>query len=123
MMLHALESDLAYFKYLFEAGLTGIGSARHELDGKVFTSPLPTVVWPPTAIGATIGIVGARLIANRKSVSNLAIGGLIGSALGVGAALAWASRRFTGLATRQAVRQVNAARDARWLEAHPIDYA
>jgi hypothetical protein len=121
--VRSLESDLAYLKQLVGAGLNGIGSARHELDGNMFTSPLQAVVWTPTAIGATIGMLGTRLIANRKSLSSVAIGGLVGSVLGVGAALAWSSRRFTGLAARKAVRHVNAARDAHWLETNPIDYA
>ena len=51
------------------------------------------------------------------------MGGLVGGAFGAAAALAWASRGFAGIAARKAVLQVNAARDAHWLETHPIDYA
>jgi hypothetical protein len=121
--VHSLESNLAYLKQLVGAGLDGIGSAWQELDGGVFTSPLQTVVWPPTAIGATIGMLSTQLIGNRKSARRVAMGGMAGGVLGFGAALVWASRRFTSLATRRAVRHVNAARDAHWLETHPIDYA
>ena len=121
--VHSLESNLAYLKQLVGAGLDGIDSARHELDGGVFTSPLQAVVWTPTAIGATIGILSTRLIGNRKSASSVAMGGLAGSVLGFGAGLVWTSRRLIGPAARTAIRRVNAARDAHWLETHPIDYA
>jgi hypothetical protein len=51
------------------------------------------------------------------------MGGLVGSALGFGGGVAWASRGFTGTAARHAIRGVNNVRDARWLERNPIDYA
>lgn len=121
--IRLLESDITYLKQLARAGLDGINSARHELNGGVFSSPLQTAVWKPAALGASIGMLSAHLIANRKSVSRVAMGGLVGSAFGLGAALAWASRGFMRPAARAAMRRVNAARDARWLESHPIDYA
>jgi hypothetical protein len=121
--VHLRESAFVYFKQLVRAGLDGIDSARNERDGRVFTPPLQTVVWTPTAIVATIGMLSAHLIGKRKSVSRVALGGLAGSVLGFGAALAWASRDFIGPAARTAVRRVDAVRDAHWLESHPIDYA
>jgi hypothetical protein len=108
---------------LVGAGLDGIAIVRQESRGPVFTTPLQTVAWTPTAIGATIGAVGARLIRREKGASGMAIGGLIGSLFGFGAALAWASRDFTGPAARKTLRGVNAVRDAHWLETHPITYA
>ena len=121
--VRTLKSDITYIKQLAGAGWDGIASARRELDGDVFTSPLQTVVWTPAAVCATIGMLSPRLIGNRKSASSVAMGGLIGSVLGLGAALVWSSRRFTGPAARRAVRHVNAARDAHWLESNPITYA
>jgi hypothetical protein len=118
-----LESDFAYLRQLARAGMDGIDSARHDIDGGVFTPPLQTVVWKPTALGATIGMLSAHLVGNRKSVSRVALGGLAGSVFGFGAAMAWASRGFIGPAARTAMRRMNAARDAHWLETHPIDYA
>jgi hypothetical protein len=123
MEVRSLRSDLSYFRQLVGAGWDGIASARQELNSGVFPSPRQAVLWTPAAIGATIGVLGPRLIGNRKSASSMAMGGLVGSVLGFGAALAWSSRRFTGPAARKAVRNVNAARDARWLETHPINYA
>ena len=121
--VHLIESDLTYLKQLVRAGLDGIDSARHELDGGILTSPLQTVVWKPAVVGATVGMLGTHLMGNRKSASRVAMGGLVGSVLGFGAALAWASRGFIRPAARAAARRVNATRDAHWLETHPIDYA
>lgn len=121
--VHSLKSNLTYLKHLFGAGLEGVGSARREIDGRVFTSPLRPVVWTHAAIGAMIGVLSTRVIWNRKSASRIATGGLVGSVLGLCAGLAWASRGLIGPATRTTVRSVNAARDARWLETHPINYA
>jgi hypothetical protein len=123
MEAHSLESNLAYLRQLFGAGLDGIGSARHELDGSVFPSPLEAALWTPTAVGATIGMLSTRLIGNRKSASSVAMGGLIGSLLGFSFGLVWTSRRWIGPSARTAMRHVNAARDAHWLETHPINYA
>jgi len=111
--------DLTYFKQLLGAGLDGIAAARQESHGRV----LQTVDWTPTAIGATIGALGTRLVRREKGASSVAIGGLIGSVFGFGAALAWASRDFTGPAARKTLRSLNAVRDAHWLETHPITYA
>ena len=122
-IVHLRDSDFAYLKQLVQAGLDGIDSARNERDGRVFTPPLQTVVWTPAAIGATIGMLSTHLIGKRKSASRVAMGGLAGSVLGFGAALAWASRGCIGPAARTAVRRIDAIRDARWLESHPIDYA
>ena len=117
-----LRPDVDYLKSLVASGLDGIASAKGELDGPVFTPPLKSTVWPAVAIGATVGALGTRLGGNRRAPS-LAIGGIVGSLVGFVAALAWTSRRFTGCATRRALRQVNATRDAHWLETHPINYA
>ncbi len=116
------EPDLAYLRALIRAGLEGISTARHELGGGVFTPPLTAAVWKPVAIAATVGALGTRLSGNRKA-GNIVVGGLVGSVVGFGAALAWTSRRFTSRAARTALRLVNTTRDAHWLEAHPIDYA
>lgn len=112
-----------YLKRLVGAGLDGISSARREFDGSLFAPASQAVVWTPTAIGAAVGMLGTRWIGNRKSPSNVAMGGLVGGAFGAAAAVAWASRGFAGIAARKAVLQVNAVRDAHWLETHPIDYA
>jgi hypothetical protein len=121
--VRSLRSDMAYVKQLVGAGFDGIAAARLETAGRIFVPPLQTVVWTPAAIGATMGALSTRMIAKNKSASGVAVGGLIGSVFGFGAALAWSSRHFTRPAARHTIRRVNAARDAHWLESHPIDYA
>ena len=115
--------DFTYTRQLVGAGMDAIAAARQECKGAIFTPPLQTVAWTPTAIGATIGALGSRLIRRDKGTSGAAIGGLIGSVFGFGAALAWASRDFTRPAARKTVQGVNTVRDAHWLESHPITYA
>jgi gas vesicle protein len=51
------------------------------------------------------------------------MGACVGGLVGFGAALVWASRQFTGRATRKALQLIGDTRDAHWLKANPIDYA
>jgi hypothetical protein len=118
--VRSLDSNLAYLKELVGAGLDGIGSARREIDGDAFTSPLRPVGWTPAAIGTTIGMFTVGLTGNRKSASRMATGGLVGSVMGYCVGLAWASRRSISPAVRAAVRRVNAVRDARWHRLVPL---
>ncbi len=116
-------SDVAYLKDMIGAGLNGVRSARKELDGEVFPSVLKKyAVWTPTVVGAAIGLLGTSLTSGRKSVPRVAIGGLLGSVVGFGGGVAWASRRFTGTAAVRAAHAVNTVRDAHWVETHPIAY-
>ena len=117
-----LSSDIAYFKSLIRAGLDGVTSARNEMHG-VFTPGLKDAAWAPAVLGAGIEVLSTCFGKGRRSVPRAAIGGLVGSAVALGGGAAWASRRFTGMAARRAMRGVNNVRDARWLEKHPIDYA
>lgn len=117
-----LGSELDYIKSLAGAGLDGISEARREARGCVFTPGFNSVAWRSAAAGAFAGAVGARLTGKRKPWP-IALGGIAGTVVGFGAAAAWTSRCFTASATRSAFRCVNAARDAHWLKANPIDYA
>lgn len=117
-----LESEFAYIKSLAGAGVDGISEARREVCGQVFTPSLNSVAWKSAAAGAVAGAVGARLTGKRKPLP-IALGGMAGSLVGLGAAAVWTSRCFTASATRSAFRCVNAARDAHWLKENPIDYA
>lgn len=116
------ETNLGYLKALIDAGIDGIAAARREHAGGIFHPPLRDAVWPSLAIGATAGALGAGLAGRRKR-STMVMGTVVGSMVGVGAALAWASRGFAGSAARRAAQCVNASRDDHWLQSHPIDYA
>jgi len=49
--------------------------------------------------------------------------GLLGSAIGFGAGIAWQDRRLAASVARGALRNIGRVRDEHWLEGHPIDYA
>ncbi len=120
MVFRAPDLDITYVKGLVAAGLDGIASARQK---RVPTPPTHTAFWTHTAMGAAAGVLSARLFGGRKSTGKMALGGLLGSIVGCGAALAWASRGLVAPAARGAALRVNAVRDARWLAANPINYA
>lgn len=123
MDANALKPDFTYLKQLAGAGWQGVAGTRHEMRGGAFSPRLETFLWQPAAVGAALGMLSAGLTGNAKSKSRVAVGGLVGSVVGFGAALAWASRKFSGCAARRTVRLVNATRDAHWLQQNPIDYA
>jgi hypothetical protein len=115
-----LTSDARYVVNLIQAGMDGVVSARKTTDtSPLFISP----VWVPAAIGAAVGVWTASRSRNRRSGYAVAMSGLVGSALGLGCGMAWASRNFTGSLARGAMREINTVRDARWLAENPIDYA
>jgi hypothetical protein len=114
---------LAYWKDLAGVALDSVGSARRELDPKILRFPLHSSVWAPAAIGGAIGALGTTMAGKRKPSSKTVVGGLIGTVLGLGAGLAWASAPRLRPVIRTSARRMNAIRDARWLATHPIDYA
>jgi hypothetical protein len=59
----------------------------------------------------------------RRSVSSVALNGLIGSIVGFGAGAAFGLRGFAGSAARNSTQLINAVLDERFLERNPIDYA
>jgi len=113
-------SDARYVVNLIQAGMDGVISARNATDiPPVLSGP----VWAPAAIGAAVGAWTASRNHNRKSGYHVAMGSLLGTALGLGCGMAWASRAFIGALARGGMRKVDIVRDARWLEQNPIDYA
>ena len=117
-ILRSLEWDLAYFKTLVDAGWDGIRSIPRERDGDWAVAK-----WAPIAVGATLGVLSMQATKRRTSASKVALGGLAGTLLGFGASQAWALRHIIGPAAGAGLRNVNVARDAHWLETHPITYA
>jgi hypothetical protein len=118
-----VKSDLVYARKLVEAGVNGVATAWEKAGDRPLEPMTGSAVWMPAGIGAAAGLLSVCLNRNRRSASSLAAFGLLGSVLGFGAAVAWASRDFSGTAVRTARHKVNTLRDARWLEHHPIDYA
>ncbi len=113
-----LASDIAYVGHLIGAGWQGATRVRARPDG-----PLEAGLLTPVAIGAALGALSVRVFGRRKSASTVALGGMIGTIVGCGAALVWASRGLVAPAARGAALRMGAVRDARWLASHPINYA
>jgi len=74
----------------------------------------------PAAIGAFIGLLSC-LSQNRHRRAFAY--GVIGGAIGFGAALAWESRPLTASVVNAAWKEIGKARDQHWFEKNPIDYA
>ena len=98
-------------------------STRSLAGSGLRTTRLSRGVCGGAITGATFGILSGWMGKAGRSNRMAAAGGVIGVVVGMGTVLAWNSRRFTGSATRNAVRRMNAVRDARWLEKNPIAYA
>ncbi|MGH7867129.1 MAG: hypothetical protein ACREP9_05695 [Candidatus Dormibacteraceae bacterium] len=105
---------------LLRAGFDGISSVPRETG---MQSALMRPAWAPLAIGAILGASTVSLNRNRRSTHHVALGGLIGCALGMGCDVVWRLRRPMEDLARNAVQRINSVRDAHWLEQNPIDYA
>jgi hypothetical protein len=78
----------------------------------------------PAVIGAYVGALGASLGQRRKPRYGVVLGAsLLGAAIGLSTGMAWGTRRLAGDMARSAKKNIDTARDARWLEKNPIDYA
>ena len=119
-------SNITYLAGLVNSGFQGaVSVGRQTLGDQPVGSALLHSVrqsWKPAAIGACVGVLAGAWKRDPKLSSALR-GGFVGSALGLAGGLVWNSRGATGAVVRGAVRNVNAARDERWLELNPIDYA
>ena len=124
-----IESNIIdYGRNLVCSGLEGAFSARDKtLEGAPVRSVLVNSVRSscmPAVIGAYVGALGASLGNRRKPNYGAVVGaGLLGAAIGLSTGMAWDTRHLTGGMARGAKKNINAARDAHWLEKNPIDYA
>ncbi len=89
---------------------------------KVLVSSAPSAVGL-AALGAGIGVVcsyfGNKRKLNAESAGFALLGGVAGLLIGLG----WSTRHVTNGMASGAMKNINTARDAHWLERHPIDYA
>ena len=123
MRTGALKPDISYAKDLVEAGLGGAASAWKGSGDQHTVQAFTGGVWAPAALGAGFGVLSVCMKrSRRRSMTSMAVGGLAGTALGLGAGVVWASRVLAGSVARGALRNVNAVRDAHWLEQHPVAY-
>jgi len=121
------KSSADYGRKLFDSGIEGARSGREAfLNGEPLTPFLAESVrraLKPAALGAYLGLLGSYPGCRRKSIGRTLAYGLLGGAIGLGAGVAWESRRLTVSAAGGALRNIGRVRDEHWLTKHPINYA
>lgn len=121
------KSNINYGRDLVEAGWEGARAGQSEtLDGKSACDILSTSTRSSliaAGIGLGIGVAGAALCSERRSTSRTTAFGVVGGLIGFAAGMIWGTRHLAGGMARNARRNIDAVRDARWLERNPIDYA
>lgn len=121
------KSNADYGRKLVDSGIEGARSGEEAfLDGKSLTPFLSESVrsaLKPAALGACIGVLGSCPGCREKSIARTLLYGLLGGAIGLGAGVAWESRRLTASVAGSALRNIGRVRDEHWLAKHPIDYA
>ena len=121
------KSNADYGRRLFNSGVEGARSGREEfLNGEPITPFLSESVrsaLKAAALGACIGMLGSYPGYRQKSISRALAFGLLGGAIGLGAGVAWESRRLTASVADGALKNIGRVRDEHWLTKHPIDYA
>jgi hypothetical protein len=130
MSLHRwFGSNVEYARKLASSGLEGASRGREEFLAGEPLAPFLAVsarqALAPALVGAYFGALGARLSRRRKHKSSrrtLALG-LLGGAIGFGAGWAWRTQGLTASIARRSLENTRPARDERWLQRHPIDYA
>jgi hypothetical protein len=122
-----VKSSFGYGRHLAGSGWEGLRLAeRAALGGASVGSVLADALresWLPAAVGAYVGALGAALGHKRKpNYGALAGATLLGGVIGLTTGMAWGTRRLAGDMARGARKNINAVRDAHWLEKHPIPY-
>ena len=120
-----LNANVVYLAGLVSSGFKGALSVgrltlKDEPAGSVLSHSIRKS-WKPAAIGACIGVL-ASFWKRDPQHSTALRDGFMGSTLGLAGGVVWNSRGVTGAVVRGAIKNVNAARDERWLKLNPIDY-
>lgn len=116
----SVKSEIAYARDIVEAG---IGGAQNNQTSMPSLSRVSQSALAPAAVGAVIGVLGICLTTKQRRGQSAILGGLIGCALGFGGGVAWCTRNQTSAVARNALKNVQAVRDARWLRKNPVAYA
>ena len=75
------------------------------------------------ALGVCAGLAQLYLGSNRKRVPRSVALGTLGAAAAFCVGFTWKTRQLTASMVQGARKEIGSARDERWLETHPIDYA
>lgn len=122
-----VSSNFSYGRKLVGSSVRGAGSGgRRSFEDEPLAALVSRSVRESlvtAAMGAGIGFLASLWRGDGKAPRSAARGCLVGGALGFSAGVLWGSRNMTGAVVRGAVHGVNAAREERWLERNPINYA
>ena len=124
-ILPTLKSEAIYARDIVKAGLDAATSAGKTPAGERAPSlaRVSQSALAPAALGAAVAILGVYLGRKGRPGTAAVLGGLVGCALGFTGGVAWGTRARTGAAARNALQNVQAVRDAHWLEKNPVAYA
>ena len=119
-------SEVEYGRRVLNSGLEGArsGGAAY-LKGVPFAGFVGESIrtgLSPAAAGAYIGVLGCCAGNRRNSIGRMLAFGLLGGALGLGASVAWKSRRLTASAVSEASRNVKRVRGEHWMKKNFIAY-
>jgi hypothetical protein len=128
MNLHNwIETNIQYGRKLALLGVEGAGTGGQDLlHGQsltLFLSESLGVALKHATTGACVGILGACLSRRHRSARRALAYGALGGAAGFGAGLTWRTHRLAASMGRGALQKMSSAREERWLDRHPIDYA
>jgi hypothetical protein len=123
-----LKSGIEYGWDLLCSALEGARSAEEQIraeepTGAVLRRSALNSLGPSLAV-ASLGLAAGYLASRRKPGHRAAAAlGVAGALIGFAGGMAWSTRHMTGDMARGAKKGIDAARDARWLAKHPVDYA
>ena len=121
------KSNVEYGRRLVNSAIEGAHQAEGEFLREGPSAPhfseLTRHAMVPAVIGAYLGALGGSVGTRRRSSSRALACGLIGGAIGFGAALVWENREFGASVASSAWKKINQTRDEHWFEKNPIDYA
>ena len=118
-ILPTLKSEVAYARDIVKAGIDAV-------PGKEAATTLAHAgqsALAPAAFGVAIGVIIVYLGRKGRLGNAAVVGGLVGGALGFTGGVAWGTRQRTKVYYHAAAQNVQAVRDAHWLEKNPVAYA
>ncbi len=120
------KSEVEHGRNVLNSGWEGVRSGEEEfLKGaplRQYLAASARSACPAAAFGALLGMLASRSGKN-KSIGRALASGLIGGAVGFGAAVAWNSRGLTTRAIRGAAHNIQIVRDEHWMKKNFIAYA
>ena len=123
-------SSRAYLRYgrtMVKSGVSGLRSGREShLNGQPLSEALTQSARASLSlatVGACAGLLRFYVSGRHGRVPKTIAWSAIGSAVGFCAGFAWKTRELTASMGRSSLKQMGVARDERWLQRHPINYA